>query len=155
MRRTALFPIAAIAALALPLAAVAQQPSQLFPEARQGPPPGAAAPAGPAIIYTAELIAVPQITPDLAEALKPVHSLQQAEEMLKVRGLSFMWRRGELNSATLPAAFAHQLAVLPPHEVFLIPAQNGGVVMGVIVQQHPATAGGAPTPLPATPATKR
>lgn len=141
-----------LAGLALPLAAAARQPSQLFPEARQGPPPGASAPGGPAIIYTAELIAAPKITPDLPEALKPVHTLQLAEELLKVRGLSFMWSRGELLSTAMPPAFAHQLAILPPHEVFLIPQKNGGVLMGVIVAQRPAPPGYvAPAP-PATPA---
>ncbi|MBS0332390.1 MAG: hypothetical protein JSS35_06450 [Proteobacteria bacterium] len=149
-------------------ASAAAQPTPNTPPAQPGGqlfPPGPSAPAGqpgvmplppPAVIYTMEQIAIQQMTPELQQALQPLNTLQQVEDALKVRGVPFMWRRAEVNSAGLPPDFARQLAALPPHEVFVAPQGRGGAVMGTIVQQRPAPAGGAAAPPPApTPAKKR
>ena len=149
---------AVLASAALSSGAVAQ-PNPNTPPAQPGGslfPPGPSAPAGqpgvmplppPPVIYTMEQIAVPQFTAELRDALAPVHSLQAAEEVLKVRGIPFGWRRVEVNSGALDPNLARQLAALPPHEVIIVP-QAQGATMATIVQQRPA-AGVAAPPSPA------
>lgn len=129
----------AVLALALPLSAAAQARAPV--PAR----PGAPKPAQPAqppplltpTVYTVEEIAIGQFTPELRQVLTPVHSLQQAEDLLKVRGVAFAWRRAELNSGMMELGLARQMAALPPHEVFIVPSGEGAV-LGVIVQQRAA-----------------
>ena len=90
------------------------------------------------MIYTIEQIAIAQPAgPDLFQALEATHSLQQAEDVLKVRGIPFNWRRLDVGSASLPPELSRRLASLPPHEVFIIPLK-AGATLGVIVQQRPA-----------------
>lgn len=165
-RRSILTSAAALAAvLATAGASVAAPvpPSPNTPPAQPGGqlfPPGPSAPAGqpgvmplppPAVIYTIDQIAIQQITPELQQAIQPLHSLQEVEEALKVRGVTFIWRRAELTSASLPVALARQLAGLPPHEVFVVPQAQGGAMMGTIIQQRPAPPGTAAAPPVASP----
>lgn len=102
------------------------------------------------MIYTFEQLLVAQVSPELRAALIPLHSLGDVEEVLKVRGLSFGWRRVEVNSAGMQPDFARKLAALPPHEVFIVP-QGQGAVIATIVQQRPAPPGAAAAAPPARP----
>lgn len=77
-------------------------------------------------IYVVDQIIVPQATPELARALQPVQSMDEAMDVLTKRGVKPNKTVGVIDSMQMPPAAAKQIAALPPSEVFIIPA-NGAL----------------------------
>jgi len=137
-------------ALALAIALAAAAAPTHRPGPARPPPPAAVAPTQPAepvTIFRMQQIGVGQpLTPELARQLEPVHTLDEVEALLKAARIPFVWRDTEISSTQLAPQILLQLAKLPPHEPFIAP-QGEGVIISVIVEQHPAVAA-RPAPNP-------
>ncbi len=117
------------AALAV-VAAVALAPSLAAAQPRPAAP---AAPAVKRIIYRLETLQTGDLAPEVLEKLKPLDTLAQCEAVLKAADMPFTWAKAEFDSDVIGAAFVRQLEALPPNEVFVVPRQGGGTLIGVII----------------------
>jgi hypothetical protein len=136
MRRTRAAAFAAAILLAAPAAAQTPPrapPAAPPPAARPSAPPSAPM-APPGVIYTVEMLQTMPLSPDLADKLKPLNTLQEVEAMLKANRIPFSWRWNEMPSSQVPAALAQQFDA-KPNEVFVFP-QQGGVVFAAIVNRR-------------------
>ncbi len=75
--------------------------------------------------FVVDQIVVPQVDQQLAKALQPVTSLEQARAVLAQRKIRSSTTTGVIDALTIPPEAARQIAGLPPGEVFIIPSQGG------------------------------
>ncbi len=75
--------------------------------------------------FVVDQIVVPQVDQQLAKALQPVTSLEQARAVLAQRKIRSSTTTGVIDALTIPPEAARQIADLPPGEVFIIPSQGG------------------------------
>lgn len=75
--------------------------------------------------FVVDQLVVGQATRPLAEALRPVTSLEQAKAVLAAQKVRFNETTGVIDSLTIPPEAARQISNLPPDEVFIIPASGG------------------------------
>jgi hypothetical protein len=100
---------------------------------------GQVRPAGPApgavkrVIYRLETLQTTGLTPDVVEKLRPLNTLAECEAVLKAADMPFTWGKAEYDSDVIGPAFVRQLEALPPNEVFIVPRQGGGTLIGVII----------------------
>jgi hypothetical protein len=139
MPRTPAAAFAAAILLALP--AAAQTPPRAPPAAPSAPAPSGlpSAPpstpmAPPGVIYTMEILQTLPLSPDMAEKLKPLKTLQDIEALFKANHVPFTWRWAEAPSSQIPAALAQRFDANPT-DVFVFP-QAGGVVFAAIVNRR-------------------
>ena len=67
----------------------------------------------------------------LIQALEPAKTLEEAEAVLKQRGLPYQRGAGEMDSLRVPPEMAARVAQLPPGAPFMLPSQ-GGLMIGRI-----------------------
>ena len=77
-------------------------------------------------VFVVDQLVVPRATAELAKALEPVKTLEQAQQVLAARKVPSNQTVGVIDALTIPPEAAKQIAALPADEVFIIPA-NGGM----------------------------
>lgn len=77
-------------------------------------------------VYTLDQLIVPQVTPALIEAIKPLDTLEQVEGLLRQRNVQFNKTVGTVDPLQLGPDVAKQMAALPAGAVFMTP--EGGVL---------------------------
>jgi len=83
--------------------------------------------------FVLDQIIFPQPTDvGVIKALEPAHSLDAVAAVLSARNIQFVRGKGQLDTATIPAAMASRITSLPAGEPFLVP-DNGRLVASVIV----------------------
>jgi hypothetical protein len=87
------------------------------------------------VIYEMETLRTGPLPQEFLKQIEPLHSLAAVEDLLKANRIAFAWGHGDVSSGTMPAAFAKQIAALPPHEVFIVP-QSKGLVINIILTKH-------------------
>lgn len=75
--------------------------------------------------FVVDQVVVSQATRELAQALQPATSLDQAKQILQQRNVRFSETTGVIDALTLPPEAAKQITALPQGEVFVIPASGG------------------------------
>jgi hypothetical protein len=120
------------AALAV-VAAVVLAPGLAAAQARPAAPAPAAPGAVKRVIYRMETLQTGELGPDVLEKLKPLNTLAECEAVLKAADMPFTWGKAEYDSDVIGPAFVRQLEALPPGEVFVVPRQGGGTLIGVII----------------------
>jgi hypothetical protein len=124
------------AALAV-VAAVALAPGLAAAQTRPAARPAPAAPgAVKRVIYRMETLQTGELSPEVLEKLKPLNTLAECEAVLKAADMPFTWGKAEYDSDVIGPAFVRQLEALPPGEVFVVPRQGGGTLIGVIIGRH-------------------
>jgi len=120
------------------MAAVALAPGLAAAQARPTAParaPAASAPPATVkrVVYRLEILQTGDLAPEVLEKLKPLNTLAECEAVLKAADMAFTWGKAEYDSDVIGPAFVRQLESLPPNEVFVVPRQGGGTLIGVII----------------------
>jgi hypothetical protein len=127
-------------AQAAPHRAGAVPPGPAVPAAPPTAPPPSAAPpaarpapvmAAPGAVYVMQQMRTAPLPADLMEKMKPLNTLQQVEDLLKINRISFAWALAEVRSETMPADLVAQIERLPPHEPFIVPQKAGVVILAI------------------------
>jgi hypothetical protein len=114
----------ALAALALGLAGRASA---------QAPAP--AAPPPHPVVYDMEMLATGPLPPGILKKIEPLHTLQAVEDLLKEDVIPFAWSRQVVSAGAMPPEIAHQIEVLPPHDIFMM-KQGQGWAIGAVLSKR-------------------
>lgn len=72
-------------------------------------------------LLSVEQLIVPALPPKVFEALRPVTSLEAAEELLKVNKVPYRRTVGNMDTAAVDPGYAQQLAATEGNNIFIIP----------------------------------
>jgi len=115
---------------AKPAAAATPAPAPATPPAVAPEPAPPPAPIGP--VYTMEQVRTGPLSDAILEKMKPVHTIDEAEAVLKLAGVTFGWRRADVDLGRLAPEQAKQLQALPPNDVFIAKQKDGGYILGAV-----------------------
>ena len=98
-------------------------------------PPTPSAQALHPVIYTLEQLRTGPLPLQIVQRLGPIHTLRDAEDLLKENQIAFGWRTVDVSSGVMPPDLARQIAALPPKEVFVVNTAEGATI-SVVVRQR-------------------